>query len=210
MNLCYIVLFNFYPGLLRLEQLFDAIVTFDLDIEVKVYEVPSNSTVVYEQLEAMHQMIRNEPKPVLLDIPNDISEEVLQSQHKDIWRYSFHYLLVGLVSKWLEILNWTSHWRHNERDGVSNHPRLNCLLNRMFRRRSKKTSTFRVIGLCEGNPPVTSEFPSQKASNEENVSIRWRHHVLFYRYCITVRGVVIFPETILPVGSELEMALSVR
>ena len=67
-------------------------------------------------------------------------------------------------------------WRHNGRDGVSNHRRLNCLLSRLFRRRSKKTSKLCVTGLCEGNSPVTGEFPAQRASNEENVSIWWRHH----------------------------------
>ena len=45
-------------------------------------------------------------------------------------------------------------WRHNERDGVSNHRRLVCLLNRLFRCTSKKTSKLRVTGLCEGNSPV--------------------------------------------------------
>ena len=35
-------------------------------------------------------------------------------------------------------------WRHNGHDGVSNHRRLDCLLNRLFRRRSKKTSKLRV------------------------------------------------------------------
>ena len=50
------------------------------------------------------------------------------------------------------------------------------LLNRLFRRRSKKTSRLRVIGLCAGNSPVTGEFPTQKASNAENVSVWWRHH----------------------------------
>ena len=30
--------------------------------------------------------------------------------------------------------------------------------------------------LCEGNSPVTGEFPAQRASNVENVSIWWRHH----------------------------------
>ena len=44
------------------------------------------------------------------------------------------------------------------------------------RRRSKKTSKLRVIGLCEGNSPVTGEFPAQRASNAEIVSIWWRHH----------------------------------
>ena len=65
----------------------------------------------------------------------------------------------------------TLHWRHNERNGVSNHQPHECLLNRLFSRRLSKTSKLRVIGLCEGNSPVTSEFPAQRASNAENVSI---------------------------------------
>ena len=68
-------------------------------------------------------------------------------------------------------------WRHNERDGISNHRRLDCVFNRMFRRRSKKTSKLRVTGLCERNSPVTGEFTAQKASNAKNVSIWWRHYV---------------------------------
>ena len=62
-------------------------------------------------------------------------------------------------------------WRHNGRDGVSNHQLHACLLNRLFRRRLKKTFKLRVTGLCEENPPVTGEFPAQMASNAENVSI---------------------------------------
>ena len=53
-------------------------------------------------------------------------------------------------------------WRHNERDGVSNHPPHDCLLNCLFRRRPKKTSKLRVTGLGEGNSPVTCEFPAQR------------------------------------------------
>ena len=67
-------------------------------------------------------------------------------------------------------------WRHNERDGVSNQWRLDCLLNRLFRRRSKKTSKHHVTGLCEGNSLVTGEFPAQRASYAEDVSSWWRHH----------------------------------
>ena len=67
-------------------------------------------------------------------------------------------------------------WRHNERDGVSNHQPHDCLLNHLFRRRSKKTSKIRVTGLCVVNSPVIGEFPTQRASNAENVSIWWRHH----------------------------------
>ena len=68
-------------------------------------------------------------------------------------------------------------WRHNGRDSVSNHQPYHCLLSRLFRRRSKKTSKLRVTGLCAGNSPVTGEFPAQLASKGENVSIWWRHHV---------------------------------
>ena len=67
-------------------------------------------------------------------------------------------------------------WRHNKHDGVSNHQPRDCLLNHLFRRRSKKTSKLRVTALCAGNSPVTGEFPAQRASNAENVSIWWRHH----------------------------------
>ena len=71
----------------------------------------------------------------------------------------------------------TLQWRHNEHDCVSNHQPRHCLLNRLFGRRSKKTSKLRATGLCVGNSPGTSEFPAQRASNAENVSIWWRHHV---------------------------------
>ena len=76
------------------------------------------------------------------------------------------------------IVALTLQWRHDGRDGVSNHRRFDCLLNRLFRHRSKNTSTIRVTGLCVGNWPVTGEFPAQMASNAENVSIWWRHHGL--------------------------------
>ena len=69
-------------------------------------------------------------------------------------------------------------WRHNGHNGASNHQPHDCLLNRLFRRRSKKTSKLRVTGFCAGNSPVTGEFPAQKASNAENVSNWWRHHGL--------------------------------
>ena len=85
-----------------------------------------------------------------------------------IWRH-YHYSL---------------QWRHNDHNSVSNHQPPGCLLNRLFRRRSKKTSKLRVTGLCVGNSPGTGtgtgtgEFPAQRASNAENVSIWWRHHVI--------------------------------
>ena len=70
----------------------------------------------------------------------------------------------------------TLQWRHSGCDSVSNHQPHDGLLNRLFRRRSKKTSELRVTGLCEGNSPGSGEFPAQMASNAENVSVGWRHH----------------------------------
>ena len=39
-------------------------------------------------------------------------------------------------------------WRHNGRNSVSNHQPYDCLFNRLFKRRSKKSSKLRVTGLC--------------------------------------------------------------
>ena len=44
-------------------------------------------------------------------------------------------------------------WRHDERDGVSNHQPHDCLLNRLFRRTSKKTLNLRVT--CDPWIPCT-------------------------------------------------------
>ena len=74
------------------------------------------------------------------------------------------------------VIRFSWHWCHIERDCVSNHRRLVCLRNHLFRHRSNKTLKFRVTGLSEGNPPITGGFPSQKASNAENGSIWWCYH----------------------------------
>ena len=82
------------------------------------------------------------------------------------------------------IIRMALQWRHDERNGVSIHQRFYCFFNRLFRHWSKKTSKTRVTGLCEGNPPVTGGFPSQRVSHAENVSIWWRHLDLrFFVFC---------------------------
>ena len=79
-------------------------------------------------------------------------------------------------------------WRHDERDGISNHQHHDCLLNRLYRRRSKKTSKLRVTGLCVGDSPVTGEFPAPRASNAEKVSIWWRHYDWGWSFATTWSG----------------------
>ena len=87
------------------------------------------------------------------------------------------YCLIGSSLKfWISKKKIQLQWRHNGRYNVSNHQPHACLLNRLFRRRSKKTSKLRFTGLCAGNSPVPGEFPAQMANNAENVSIWWRHH----------------------------------
>ena len=78
---------------------------------------------------------------------------------------------IHFMFSWTQLLTLTLQWRHNGRDGISSVRCDGCLLNRLFGCRSKKTSKLRVTGLCVGNSPVTGEFPTQKASNTENVSI---------------------------------------
>ena len=60
--------------------------------------------------------------------------------------WSFQFLFISLQ------------YRHNERDGVSNNQPHDCLLNHLFRRRSRKISKLRVTGFCAGNSPLTGEF----------------------------------------------------
>ena len=50
-------------------------------------------------------------------------------------------------------------WRHNGHGSVSNHQPCDCLHNRLFRRRSKKTLKLGVTGLCAGNSPGPVNSP---------------------------------------------------
>ena len=84
--------------------------------------------------------------------------------------------LLYLILSLPESSNNSLRWHHNGRHGVSYHQPYDCLLNRLFGHRSKETSKLRVTGLCAGNSPGTGEFPTQMASNADNVSIWWRHH----------------------------------
>ena len=78
------------------------------------------------------------------------------------------------------------HWRHNDHDGVSNHQPYGCLLNRLFRRRSKKTSKLRVTGLCVGNSPGPVNSPhkgpvTRKMFPFDDVIML----SMFYKHCIS-------------------------
>ena len=62
-------------------------------------------------------------------------------------------------------------------------PRIDGLLNRLFRRRPKKTSKLRVIGLCVcvwggggGSSSDQWDSPHKGSVKRKNVSTWWRHH----------------------------------
>ena len=59
-----------------------------------------------------------------------------------------HICLHEFCFSWLRLnIQWPLQWRHNEQDGASNHRHLNYLLNRLFKRRSKKTSNSASLGI---------------------------------------------------------------
>ena len=77
-----------------------------------------------------------------------------------ICTYSVEFPRVSQLRVSHAIVAWSSlHWRHNDHDGVSNHQPHVCLLNRSFRRRSKKISKLCVTGLCVGNSPGPVNSP---------------------------------------------------
>ena len=82
--------------------------------------------------------------------PRVYSNQTPWGEHKSI-PTRLAYLLYQTLS--------TLPWRHNDHDSVSNHQPHGCLLNRLFRRRSKKTSKLRVTGLCVGNSPGPVNSP---------------------------------------------------
>ena len=56
----------------------------------------------------------------------------------------------------------TLRWRHNDYDCGSYYQPHGCLLKRLFRRKSKKTSKLRVTGLCVGNSPGPVNSPHKE------------------------------------------------
>ena len=108
--------------------------------------------------------------------------ETSMNQHKYsrvlLWRGPiYHGCTYATVMRAAERkLDLTLQWRHNEHNGVSNHQPHIVYSTVYSRCRSKNKSKLHVTGFCEGNSPVTSEFPAQRTSYTENVFIWWRHH----------------------------------
>ena len=129
--------------------------------------------------ELMCSLLRQ--KTVIIDseyeTPQEISTRFVLCFFALVVRYRQILLIFsGLLNNWRWCISFR--WHHNELDGTSNHRRLDGLLSRWFRRRTKKTSKLHVTSHYEEISPVTDELPSQRASNAKNISIWWRHQLL--------------------------------
>ena len=121
----------------------------------------------------------------------------------------------------------TLQWRHNGRDCIPNHQPNDYLLNRLFRRRSKKHQSSASLAFVWG----IHRWPMNSRTNGQwrgNVSIWWRHHdyiighrdippartcdlrspVFKPRICtiIHVKGIRLFPFTEKLSGNEIVAA----
>ena len=75
----------------------------------------------------------------------------------------------GLVQVYISTLRW----RHYGRDGVSNHQPHDCLLNRLFRRRSKKTSKLRVTGHLMTSSDIGRKLPCHESTSAWRGLLPW-------------------------------------
>ena len=78
---------------------------------------------------------------------------------KTQWKIPLHYSKLTHQLSFFQNINLSLRWRHNGPDSESNHQPHGCLLNRLFRRRSRKTSKLRVTGLWVGNSPGPVNSP---------------------------------------------------
>ena len=103
------------------------------------------------------------PPPRFSKFPNPFAPPLTSNPGSALERHSFKTTWSSLSSSSsstsTQFWGCPLRWRHNEHDGVSNHQPHGCLLNRLFRRRSKKTSNPRVTGLCVGNSPGPVNSP---------------------------------------------------
>ena len=95
----------------------------------------------------------------------------LQLRHMArVYRYRNGVSLVNHYNPFQYIDNKPLQWRHNEHDGVSNHQPHDFYSTAYSGTDESKHQSSASLAF------VTGDFPAQRASNAENVSIWWRHH----------------------------------
>ena len=93
------------------------------------------------------------------------------------------------------------HCRHNERDGVSNHRRLGCLLNRLFSRRWKKHLSSTSLAFERGNhqslmnsphkePVMGKMFPFDDVSMDSDEEVPWANCIVIQdKKCLWIKPI---------------------
>ena len=76
------------------------------------------------------------------------------------------YLLIDYIIGCL-LTAFSLHHVTNDCQGVSNYWSIECLFSSLLRLTTKKYLRCVLLSLCEGNPPVTSGFPTQRDCNAE-------------------------------------------
>ena len=116
------------------------------------------------QIKLLHKYIKLFTQIQTVEIISNCPNRNNQLIHSQFYHNEFYMLYQQIKLYYLyQTARTISHhlplqWRHNEHDSVSNHQPHDCLLNRLFGRRSKKTSKLRVTDLCMENyrGPVNS------------------------------------------------------
>ena len=82
------------------------------------------------------------------------------------------------------VLFFSLQWPHNEPTGISNHRRLDCLFNHLFKLTLKETSEPALLTLCEGNHRWPTDSPhkglvTRKPFPFEDVIMVWLYFTSF-------------------------------
>ena len=111
-----------------------------------------------------------------------INSSVNNREAGDLRRHRAHYDVIVMICQFLKLsylpqFTRILQWRHNKRDGVSNHQPTIVYSTVYSGADQWKHQSSALLAF------VTGEFPAQRASNAENVSIWWRHHGFIAYHC---------------------------
>ena len=85
-----------------------------------------------------------------------------------------YFVLRSVPSHASDVHDWDITWCH----GISDHRRLNCLFNSLFRLTPRKTQTTKLLSLCEENPLVSNGAVMQQSAPFHNI------FMMFLNSCI--------------------------
>ena len=156
----------------------------------KIPDVTQNALIYLSQEHQRANPSRAEAGIFEVNLDNNMVIDALTpcvAKYRQSWYWlnmvdgSLSYTRKDLKYVWYLNVEKSLRWRHYDHDGVSNQQPRGCLLNRLFRRSSKKTSKLRVTGLCEGNSPGPVNSPhkgpvTRKTFPFDDVIMWWKMH----------------------------------